>query len=207
MYVFFAHPEEDEAAHRVNLVEAGEAEDLIPERLGGGGGGARRRARSDDAFVRDAEKLVVASLPSVRRDPSSTSAPGAVRAVQGQIARSRAAARVVPMSSAWGFGRARWDVASRVYGRAPRRRRRPRGETRSPPSRARWRRSTDVPLVYPGALLRGRRTTRPPLGLEARRYLDATKTVPDDFMMELIERDADARGLRRARLDSRRVPA
>ena len=33
VYVFFAHPEEDEAAHRVNLVEAGEAEDLIPERL------------------------------------------------------------------------------------------------------------------------------------------------------------------------------
>ena len=46
----------------------------------------------------------------------------------------------------------------------------------------------DVPYVYPGALLRDAAYDNPTeLGIEAKRYLDSTKTVPDDFMMTLVK--------------------
>ena len=187
VYVFFAHPEEDEAAHRVNLVEAGEAEDLIPERLEEA---AAELAAAREATTHSSETPKNSSSPHsplyaaiLPYEPH----PARYARFKEQIALREP--RVVPMSSAWGFGRARWDVASRVYGRAPLRVAvvGPAASGKSTVARA-LAKKYDVPLVYPGALLREAAYDAPTaLGLEARRYLDATKTVPDDFMMELID--------------------
>ena len=188
VYVFFAHPEADEAAHRVNLVEAGEAEDLIPERLEEA---AAELAAAREATTRSSE------TPKNSSSPHTTPLYAAILPYEPHPARyarfkeqiALREPRVVPMSSAWGFGRARWDVASRVYGRAPLRVAvvGPAASGKSTVARA-LAKKYDVPLVYPGALLREAAYDAPTaLGLEARRYLDATKTVPDDFMMELID--------------------
>ena len=45
----------------------------------------------------------------------------------------------------------------------------------------------DAPLIYPGALLRAAAYDSPtPLGVEAKRYLDSTRVVPDDLVVKLV---------------------
>ena len=95
---------------------------------------------------------------------------------------------ITPVSSVWGFGRPRWDVRERKHGYLPLRVAviGPAASGKSTAARALVSRY-DLPLIYPGALLRAAAYDTPtPLGVEAKRYLDSTQTVPDDFMMKLV---------------------
>ena len=180
LYVFFAHPA-DADEHRRNLVAAGESEDVLDERAEEAEAeleAARGEVRLEDGG--EATPLYDVVLEYEDRKP---------RFARFKEAIATREPRTVPMSAAWGFGRPRWDLTARVYGRRPLRVAvvGPAASGKSTAARE-LAEKYDVPLVYPGALLREAAYDNPTeLGVEAKRYLDSTRTVPDDFMMVLIK--------------------
>jgi len=184
LFVFFAHPAHDTREHERNLADAGES----PEAF-------RDRTLEAQAELKAANEMIECS-----KDGTSDTVtervydcvfeyePHRARYARFKEAISDAAPTAVPPRSVWGFGRARWDPSVRVYGNKPTRVAVV-GAAASGKSTVAQRlaKALDVPYVYPGALLRDAAYDNPTeLGIEAKRYLDSTKTVPDDFMMTLV---------------------
>jgi len=175
VYVFFAHPEGFEGAektHIANLKHAGEPLETIDQRVS--------EARAELDAARSKTNVFDAVL--------AYDADEDARLARLKERIALVEPRVVPMASVWGFGRARYDVSARVYGYRPTRVAvlGPAACGKSTAARALAARY-GAPLIYPGALLRAAAYDQPTaLGAEARRYLDSTRVVPDDFMMKLV---------------------
>ena len=176
VYVFFAHPEGFEGAektHVANLKHAGEPLETIDQRV--------EEARAELNAARENVENVFDAVLAYDADEDARLAR-----LKERIALVEP--RVVPMASVWGFGRARYDVSARAYGYRPTRIAvlGPAACGKSTAARALAARY-GAPLIYPGALLRAAAYDAPTaLGAEARRYLDSTRVVPDDFMMKLV---------------------
>ena len=175
VYVFFSHPEGFEDAretHVENLKRSGEGLETLDQRLS--------EATAELDAARSAPNLYDAVLAY------ETDELKRLARLKERISLKEPA--VVPISSVWGFGRPRWDESVREYGYRPTRISviGPAACGKSTAARALSARY-DAPLIYPGALLRAAAYDSPTaLGVEARRYLDSTRVVPDDFMMKLV---------------------
>jgi len=183
VYVFFAHPEGFEGAektHIANLKHAGEPLETIDQRVSEARAELNAaRALDDDDDAHSFRVFDAVLAYDADEDARLARLKERVALVEP---------RVVPMSSVWGFGRARYDVSARVYGYRPTRIAvlGPAACGKSTAARALAARY-GAPLIYPGALLRAAAYDAPTaLGAEARRYLDSTRVVPDDFMMKLV---------------------
>ena len=179
MYVFFVHPEGNVDEHRANLANAGEPDKDVQQRMDEAD--AELAAALQTVNVKGGEEAVFQHMISYDGH--------AVRYARFKEAIATVEPTIVPMSSVWGFGRPRWDEAVREYGRKPLRAAIV-GPAASGKSTQAWKiaEKFDIPLIYPGDLLRQAAYENPTdLGREAKRYLDASKTVPDDFMMTLIK--------------------
>ena len=175
VYVFFAHPEgfrDARATHVDNLKKAGEPPETLERRV--------EEARLELEAARASCSLYDAVL-AYETDEEARCAR-----LKERIASVEPG--IVPMSSVWGFGAARYDETARRYGYRPTRVAviGPAACGKSTVARALAARY-DAPLIYPGALLRAAAYDSPtPLGVEAKRYLDSTRVVPDDLVVKLV---------------------
>lgn len=188
VYVFFEHPWDDtkdskyrkdskapstlKQQHIENLRLAGETVESLDARLA--------EASSELSLSRENENLFDLSL---RYETDELSRYAKLKEIISFVEPG-----ICPVSSVWGFGRARWDETVRRYGENPLRVAviGPAACGKSTVARSLAARY-DAPLIYPGALLRAAAYDAPTaLGTEAKRYLDSTRTVPDNFMMKLV---------------------
>ena len=179
VYVFFAHPESDPAQHRANLVAAGEPDADVEQRIA--------EAAVELAVAHGTVDVAGAASPMF--DHVLAYESHAPRYSRFKEAIAAAEPSIVAMSAVWGFGRPRWDPDAREYGRKPLRGVIV-GPVASGKSTAAWAiaEKFDVPLIYPGDLLRQAAFETPTdLGREAKRYLDASQTVPDHIIMTLVQ--------------------
>ena len=185
LFVFFAHPTHDAREHERNLADVGEEPDAFPERIAE----AEAELAAANEIVQCSKDGTTGTVPERVYDYVLAYEPHRARYARFKEAIALAAPAAVPMRTVWGYGRSRWDPAARVYGNMPTRVAVV-GAAASGKSTVAQRlaKALDVPYVYPGALLRDAAYDNPTeLGIEAKRYLDSTKTVPDDFMMTLVK--------------------
>ena len=185
LLVFFAHPTHDAREHERNLGDVGEEPDAFPERIAE----AEAELAAANEIVQCSKDGTTGTVPERVYDYVLAYEPHRARYARFKEAIALAAPAAVPMRTVWGYGRSRWDPAARVYGNMPTRVAVV-GAAASGKSTVAQRlaKALNVPYVYPGALLRDAAYDNPTeLGIEAKRYLDSTKTVPDDFMMTLVK--------------------
>ena len=107
---------------------------------------------------------------------------------------------VVPLHEVWGYGQGLWDKTVRTYGRPI-----VRISIIGPAASGKTTQAKllehrfGVPYLYPGELVYKEVQGKTDLGLEAKPYLDNTKTVPEELMARIIkkriaEEDCQTRG-------------
>ncbi|CAD7700857.1 unnamed protein product [Ostreobium quekettii] len=94
---------------------------------------------------------------------------------------------VLPASNVWGFGRPLWDKSCRVHGHRPLRIIVVGPATVGKTTLCqRLRDHFGVPHISAGELLYKEVQERTPIGLEAKKYMDASETVPDHIFLEVV---------------------
>lgn len=95
---------------------------------------------------------------------------------------------VVPLRKVWGYGRQLWDAQCRVFGNKPLKVMvlGPAAAGKSTLCKS-LSKVFNMPWVDAGQLLQSEIKARTALGLRAKKYIDATMTVPDDIFITLVQ--------------------
>ncbi|GMH36176.1 hypothetical protein BSKO_04044 [Bryopsis sp. KO-2023] len=94
---------------------------------------------------------------------------------------------VIPPSNVWGFGRPLWDKSHRIYGHQPLK-----VIVLGPAAAGKTvlceqiALAFDIPRVNVGELLYKEVQGKTSIGREAKKYMDASKTVPDEIFLEVV---------------------
>ena len=98
----------------------------------------------------------------------------------------------VPAHEVWGYGQSLWDQTVRTYGRPI-----VRISIIGPAASGKTHQAKDlqkrfgIPYIYPGELVAAEVKAKTELGLEAKVYLDTTKVVPEDIIVQIIKKRMD----------------
>jgi len=160
-------------AHSARLREIGEAEGDIPKRLA---------QAAEEVDAANADSSLYDAMIKFETNIEVTYA-------RLKEAISKRSPKEVPLHSVWGYGRPLWDNSLRVYGDKPLRvcLIGPAASGKSTQAEL-LTAEFGLPLISTGHLLREVVYKNPSeLGLKAKEYLDNTKVVPDEFLLELIK--------------------